>query len=72
MTLTSVKEPANSQNFPFDKKTNQMVQKKTPKFEMTEVRDHDGDGLEDNVVTIERKVYSFKYFFSKNTDYQFS
>jgi hypothetical protein len=69
MTPQRAQEFVQAQNYRLDPKTNQMVQKKNPKFDMLNVQDYDGDGLPDTVVTKEGKVYSFNGFLPKDTDY---
>jgi hypothetical protein len=50
-------------------KDGQWVEKKNQKFDMLNVQDNDGDGLEDIVVTKDKKVYSFNDFLPKDTEY---
>jgi hypothetical protein len=69
MTPERAEEFVYKQNHRFDKKTNQMVEKKNPKFAKITDFDYDGDGITDTVVTKDGKVYSFNCFLPKDTDY---
>jgi hypothetical protein len=51
MTPQRAQEFVYAQNYRLDPKTNQMVQKKNPKFNMLNVQDYDGDGIDDIIVT---------------------
>jgi hypothetical protein len=72
MTPTRAQEFIFKQNNRFDKKTNQWIAKKNnPKthFDMLNVQDYDGDGLDDTIVTKGGKVYSVNGVLPKDTDY---
>jgi hypothetical protein len=58
-----------TQNHKFDQKANSVASKKNQKFAMLDEQDFDVDGVPDTIVTKEGKVFSFKGFLPKDTDY---
>jgi hypothetical protein len=68
MTPQKAQKFVHAQNYRIDPKTSQAVQKKNPKFDILNVQDYDGDGIDDTNVTKDGKVYSFNGFLPKDTD----